>query len=107
VPIVDLHPPSEVRGDGSRQQIISLPTKSALLTLIVNTERPRTGADYTLDLLDTNGTALWTGAGLRPQGDSTLSVALPTSLLRSGNYVFVLSQGGRTIHRYPVTIAAQ
>ena len=107
VPIVDLHPPAEVRGDGNRQQIISLHTNSALVTLIVNTERPRKGADYTLDLLDTGGTALWTGAGLTPQGDSTLSVALPTALLRSGDYVFVLSEGGRTIHRYPVTIAAR
>jgi hypothetical protein len=107
VPVVDLHPPSEVRGDGSRQQIISLPTNSALVTLIVNTERPRRGADYTLELLDTKGTALWTGAGLTPQWDSTLSVALPTALLRSGDYVFVLREGGRTIHRYPVTIAAR
>ena len=107
VPIVDLHPPSRVRGEGARQQIIRLPAKSALVTLIVNIERPRKAADFTLDLLDAKGTALWTGTGLTPQGDGTLSVALPTTLLRAGDYVFVLNEGGRTIHRYPVTIAAR
>jgi hypothetical protein len=107
VPIVDLHTPSEVRGEGTRQQVVSLQPSSALVTLIVNTESPRNAADYTLDLLDARGTALWTGTGLTPQGDSTLSVALPTTLLRAGDYVFVLKEGGRTIHRYPVTIAAR
>jgi hypothetical protein len=50
---------------------------------------------------------VWTGTGLAPQGDGTLSVALPATLLRAGDYVFVLEEGGRTIHRYPVTIAAR
>jgi hypothetical protein len=107
VPIVDLHPPSRVRGEGARQRVISLQTNVALVTLIVNTDRPPRAADYTLDLLDARGTAVWTGTGLAPQGDGTLSVALPATLLRAGDYVFVLEEGGRTIHRYPVTIAAR
>ena len=107
VPVVDLHPPSRVRGEGTPQQVISLPTNNALVTLIVNTERPRRGGDFTLDLLDAKGTAVWTGTGLTPQGDGTLSVALPTALLRAGDYAFVLKERDRTIHRYPVTIAAR
>ena len=106
VPIIDLHPPARVRGEGA-QQVISLQANSALVTLIVNTETPRKGADLTVDLLDAKGTALWTGAGLRAQRDGTLSIALPTTLLRAGDYVFVLKEGSRTIHRYPVTIAAR
>ena len=107
VPIIDLHPPSRVRGEGTQQQVISLQVNSALVTLIVNTERPRKAADLTLDLLDAKGTALWTGTGLTTQGDGPLSVALPTTLLRAGDYVFVLKDGSRTIHRYLVTIAAR
>jgi hypothetical protein len=107
VPIVDLRPPSRVRGDGARQQVITLQTSSALVTLIVNTDSPRKAADYTLDLLDARGTSLWTGTGLTPQDDGTLSVALPTALLRPADYVFVLTERGRTVHRYPVTIAAR
>ena len=107
VPIIDLHPPSRVRGEGTPQQVISLQANSALVTLIVNTERPRKAADFTLDLLDAKGTALWTGTGLRPQGDGTLSIALPTTLLQAGDYVFVLKERDRTIHRYSVRIAAR
>ena len=108
VPIVDLHPPSRVRGEErARPQVISLHTNSALVTLIVNTAAPRQAADFTLDLLDAKGAALWTGTGLRPQGDGTLAVALPTTLLRAGSYVFVLKERDRTIHRYPVTIAGR
>jgi putative zinc finger protein len=107
VPIVDLQPPSRVRGEGARQQVITLQATSALVTLIVNTESPRKAGDFTLDLLDGKGTAVWTGTGLTPQGDGTLSVALPTAFLRAGDYVFVLKEGGRTIHRYPVTITAR
>lgn len=107
VPIVDLHPPARLRGEGTRQQVINLQTNSALVALIVNTESRARAADYTLDLLDAKGTALWTGTGLTPQGDSTLSVALPATLLRAGDFVFVLKEGGRTIHRYPVRIAAR
>lgn len=107
VPIVDLHPPSRVRGEGARQQVVRIHENSGLVTLIVNTESPRRESNYTLDLLDANGTTLWSGTGLAPQGDGTLSVALPTTLLRAGDYAFVLKAGGRTVHRYPVTFAAR
>jgi hypothetical protein len=105
VPIVDLHPPSRVRGEGARRQVIGFDKNSTLVTLIVNTESPRTASSYTLELLDTQGSALWTGTRLAPLGDGTLSVALPTTLLRDGDHVFVLRQGDRTVHRYPVTFA--
>lgn len=107
VPIIDLEPPSRVRGEGSSRQIIRLASDAAFVTLIVNTEAERRSTDYTLDLLDPRDTTLWTGTGLRPGSDGTLSVALPATLLRPGDYVFSLTETStrRLLHRYPVTIA--
>jgi hypothetical protein len=109
VPIIDLHPPSRIRGEGSRRQTISLEPDAALLTLIVNTEDPRRAADYTLDLVDATGATVWSGTGLRPGSDGTLSVALPATLLRPGDYAFSLAEttSGRALHRYPFTVTSR
>jgi hypothetical protein len=109
VPIVDLEPPAQVRGEGSRRQIIRLEPNTSIVTLIVNTDAPRRAADYTLDLLDATGTTVWTGSGLRPGADATLSVALPAALLPPGDYVFSLAEtnGQRVLHRYPITVISR
>ena len=109
VPIIDLQPPSRVRGAQSHSQVLTIPEGTELVTLIVNTDAPRRAGTYSLALIDSSGATTWSGGGLKPAPDGTLSVALPATLLRPGEYVFVLAEapGGRTVHRYSITSATR
>ena len=109
VPIIDLQPPSLVRGAQSRRQVITIPEGTELVTLIVNTVAPRRAGTYSLALIDSREATTWSGGGLKPAPNGTLSVALPATLLRPGEYVFVLAEapGGRTVHRYSITSATR
>lgn len=108
VPIVDLEPPSARRGEGSRPQVIRIPRDAALVALVVNSSAEQRYAEYVLELSDANGATVWGGAGLRPDADGTLSVALPTALLPPGEYAFALAGVANSrrvpLHRYPVTV---
>jgi hypothetical protein len=108
VPIVDLVVPSQTRGQASARLTIRLQPDTTLITFIVNTDDPRRASTYTLTLLDAGGNTVWAGDGIRPGLDATLSVALPVSLLRPGDYVFALvDSGGTTLHRYPVSVVSR
>jgi hypothetical protein len=109
VPIIDLQPPSRVRGESPSSHVIRLEPDTSLLTLIVNTDGPRGAPDYTLDLLEPSGVTAWTHAGIRPGADGILSVALPAPLVRAGEFTFVLRETGtgRVVGRYPVTFVSR
>lgn len=94
---------SAVRGAGPASGPLPrlvVPAGQAWAVLSLELEAEPGAGEYTAVLLDGQGRALWTGAGLRLRDDA-LSLALPTALLPPGRYRLRVSSS-----RPPARLAA-
>jgi hypothetical protein len=84
VPVVPLSPErSGPGGEPSTRISLSLSVEWIVLALELDAvEHP----SYRATLVDRGGRIVWQGSGLRPDAQETLTIALPTSQLRSGDF---------------------
>lgn len=108
VAIVDLYPPSAVRGEGEAVPVVELPAGTGYATLVINLPAGGRQAGYEVEILDSQGRLLWSGGGLEASRFGTLRLGMPGGFLPPGEHSLRLY--GRTgeerhwIETYPIRV---
>lgn len=94
-PILDLLPRDGVRGAGSAT-LPRVAARTRHVTLVITTAGDPADRDHDLEIVDSTGTVLWRGSGLRPNRDRVFTAVVPTALLPPGTAHVRLYASGAT-----------
>ncbi|MCP4656347.1 MAG: hypothetical protein GY856_13120 [bacterium] len=107
-PLHDVYPESFVRGDDAAAPGVRIPADAELFTLILNSTMPPSYAETLVEIVEPDGTEVWSGAGLETSPAGSFTLTLPRRFLDAGEYRIRLYglDGGRRelIEEYPLRL---
>ncbi|MCP4660022.1 MAG: hypothetical protein GY856_31860 [bacterium] len=84
VPIEDLWPDTATRG--GLQPAVEVLTAARSFTLLLNLPEPREFPDYQVEILDSEGTEIWSSTGLEVSSFGNFTLGIPRGFLPAGEY---------------------
>jgi hypothetical protein len=107
VPIVDLDPDREARGDASAR-VVTVRSGALWLTLVITVRNHPPASQYDVEVTGDDGRTVWKGAGLERSAYGTFTLVVPKSLLENGVShvrVFARRQNRRELlHDYAIRV---
>jgi hypothetical protein len=93
-PIIDLEPAGAQRSASAASSAPVIPAAARSIVFILNTTHAETGAVYDVDFTGPGDRVVWTGSGLKPSADRTLTLVVPRALVRDATTVRLYSRSG-------------
>jgi len=93
-PIIDLEPADAQRSATTTPAAPQIPAGARSIVFILNTTHAAAGGVYDVDLAGAGNKVVWTGSGLRPSADRTLTLVVPRTLVRDASTVRLYSRDG-------------